>query len=391
MSVQQTRNLLRTKDTQGHVGPVELLFDLVYVFTIIQLSHYVVAHLDVLGVAEAAVLFFAVWWGWNYTAWAMNWLNPFARGTQLLLAVLMLAALTMAIAIPEAFTERAWLFVTGYLVLQLVRSSFMVWAFRGQVMGRNYAHLLAWSAIAGVLWLVGLGFEGEARLALWALAVLIEYASPRFGFWLPGLGSTPMSSWPTTESHLAERNRLVFIIALGESILVLGGALLSEEFTFGVVAAAVVGFTTMFLLWWLYFDFRHGNAEHEYESDDVTAAARDAYAYAHALMVGGAILVAVGIEEVVHHPVGETSAWIAFTIVSGPIVYLLGNLIFQRALWRRTATSRLTGIAALLAVGVTSLWLPPLAVAVLVVAVMVALAAFDASSDRGVTTAAQNT
>ena len=378
-----TSDLLRRDEHRGHVGPIELLFDLVYVFIIIQLSHYVVEHLNARGFAEAAVLFLAVWWGWNYTAWAMNWLNPFARSVQLLLAVLMLAALTTAVAIPEAFDERSGLFVAGYLALQLLRSAVMVVAFRGDVMARNYAHLLAWSALAGVFWVSGLFVDSDLRLLVWAVAVLVDYAAPFAGFWIPGRGSAPMSTWPLTESHLAERNRLVFIIALGESILILGGALQHEELTAATVTAAVAGFATMFLLWWLYFDFRDGTAEHQLDDNqDVTTAARGAYAYAHALMVGGAILVAVGIEEVIHHPGGETSLMVALSIVLGPAIYLLGNLLFQRALWRRTSTPRLVAIALVAAVGLSAALVPPLGVSLLAVAVLAGLAATDALRPR---------
>lgn len=385
MTTTPSSSLLRRPDRQGHVGPIELLFDLVYVFTIIQLSHYVVEHLSWLGLAEAAVLFLAVWWGWNYTSWAMNWLDPHARTVQLLLAVLMLSALCMAIAIPAGFADHAALFVGGYLALQLLRSAFMVYAFRGQVMGHNYTNLLIWSVAAGVVWCLGLLVDEEARLVVWALAVLIDYGAPRAGFWVPGRASAPMSTWPVTEEHLAERNRLVFIIALGESILVLGGSLLETEFTAAVILAAVLGFATMFLLWWLYFDFRQGNAEHEIGDGDgdVTAAARGAYAYAHALMVGGAILVAVGIEEVTHHPTGDTSGLVTLSIVAGPVVYLLGNLMFQRALWRRTATTRLIGVAALGVTALGGLVLPPVGVAALVVAVLAGLAAADARAQHG--------
>ena len=123
------------------VGTAELLFDLVYVFAIIQLSHHLLAHLSVPGAAETLVLFLAVWWGWNYTAWAMNWLDPDHAAVRLLLAGLMLPALAMAIAIPDAFGADAGLFAGAYLVLQLTRSAFMVYAFRGRLMARNYAQL----------------------------------------------------------------------------------------------------------------------------------------------------------------------------------------------------------------------------------------------------------
>ncbi|MGB3684275.1 MAG: low temperature requirement protein A [Ornithinimicrobium sp.] len=384
-----SQDLLRDDEVKGHVGPIELLFDLVYVFTIIQLSHYVVEHLSVLGLAQATVLFLAVWWGWNYTAWAMNWLNPHSRTVQLLLAVLMLAALCMAIATPYAFSDRATLFVSAYLVLQLVRSAFMVYAFRGQQMGQNYAQLLVWSGASGVLWVAGLFVPEDARLYVWALAVIVDYAAPRFGYWVPGKGATAMSSWPLTESHLAERNRLVFIIALGESVLVLGGALVGIEYSFAVIVAAIAGFTTMFLLWWLYFDYRQGNAEHEVDDDtDTTAAARGAYAYAHALMVGGAIMVAVGIEEVVHHPLGDTPAMVAVAIVAGPIIYLVGNFLFQRALWGRSPVSRFMGMGLLLLVGLTAIVLPPVGVSLLVVAVGLGLAVVDSREKTEVPSAA---
>lgn len=368
--------MLRDDEGEGFVAPIELLFDLVYVFTIIRLSHYVIADFDTRGVAEATVLFLAVWWGWNYTAWAMNWLNPHARRVQLLLGTLMLAALAMAIAIPAAFADRAAIFVGGYLALQLGRSAVMVWVFRGRVMGRNYAQLLTWSGFAGVFWVAGLFVGEELRLAVWALAVVVDYAGPRMGFWLPGWGATRMSSWPVAESHLAERSRLVFIIALGESILVLGGNLVSVALEPEVVLAAVVGFATMFLLWWLYFDDRHGNAEHALETPEVTVAARGAYAYAHALMVGGAIWVAVGIEAVLANPTG-TSPRSALAVVVGPIVYLIGNLLFERALWRRTALSRLLAMGLLVLVGIQGWWLPALAVSTLAVVVLVGLAVVD--------------
>ncbi|WP_240930530.1 low temperature requirement protein A [Isoptericola sp. BMS4] len=366
--------MLRTDERRGHVGPLELFFDLVYVFTIIQLSHYVVEHDTLTGLAQAAVLFLAVWWGWNYTAWAMNWLEPESRAVQGLVAVLMLAALAMAVAVPHAFDESAGLFVAAYLTLQLLRSAVMVAVFRGRTMGRNYAHLLAWSAAAGVLWVVGLLVPADWRLAVWALAVVVDYAAPRVGFWIPGRGTAPMSTWPVTESHLAERNRLVFIIALGESILVLGGTLLGGELTGPVVLAALVGFATIVLLWRLYFDHRYGNQEHELADDaDPTAAARGAYAYAHALMVGGAILVAVGIETVVHHPGEHTDAMAAAAIAGGPALYLVGNLLFQRALWGRTPRSRVAGLAALAVVAAVAPLLPLIATAALVLAVLGAL------------------
>lgn len=368
--------VLRPQGVQPIVGPIELFFDLVYVFTIIQLSHYLLHDLSWTGMLETAVLFFAVWWGWNYTAWAMNWLDPDHAAVRGLLALLMLAALTMATAIPDAFGHDAGLFVGGYLFLQVVRSAFMVAALRGQLMSRNYAQLLAWSALAGVLWVAGVFLQDEARLAVWALAVVVDYMAPLVGFTLPGLGATKMSDWPLAEEHLAERNRLVFIIALGESILILGSTLSETELTASVVTAAVVGFASIVLLWWLYFSYRLGNAEHELaEEVEVTRMARGAYAYAHALMVGGAIVIAVGIEQVTMHPTDDSTWAMAATIIGGPLLYLSGNVVYNLSRSGTLPWSRVAAGAALAALVPFATSLPAVLLAAVVMVVLAVLAA----------------
>ncbi|MCO1337995.1 low temperature requirement protein A [Kocuria polaris] len=341
--------VLRNQRPGTHgVGGMELFFDLVYVFTIIQLSHFLLHHHSWQGAAEAAVLFAAVWWGWNYTAWAMNWLDPQHAAVRVLLAFLMLCALGMAIAIPESFGERAWLFVGAYVTFQIVRSAFMVLAFRGQQMGKNYAQLLAWSGLASVVWIAGAAAPEEYRLAIWALAVVVDYAGPLVGFWLPGVGTSDMSTWPLDEPHLAERSRLVFIIALGESILILGGVLLEAELSPAVVTAAVMGFCAIVILWWLYFSARHGNADHEAPAlDKASQVARAAYAYAHAFMVAGAIVAAVAVELVVAHPLDNEGWPVALTLSAGPALYLLGNIVFVAAHTGRAPTSRIVALGLL--------------------------------------------
>jgi low temperature requirement protein LtrA len=81
--------------------------------------------------------------------------------------------------------------------MQILRSGFIVWAFGiKDTMGRNYAQLLAWSVIAGLFWIAGGLIHGhDARLAVWALAGVIDLTAPVHGFALPGAGSTPISGW----------------------------------------------------------------------------------------------------------------------------------------------------------------------------------------------------
>lgn len=344
-----TAPLARTGHRRSEVGPVELFFDLVYVFAIIQISHLLIDHLSWIGAAQTAIVFAAVWWGWNYTAWAMNWLNPTRTPVQLLSGVLMLSALGMAIAIPTAFAEGAWLFVGCYLFMGILRPVFMMIAYRGQQLAANYRMLLLWTLIAGVLWVAGAAFDDEWRLLLWLIAVVVDYAAPLAHYRIPGIGAAPVHTWDTDAEHLAERNRLVFIIALGESVLLMGGSIVEHGQLSGSVAiSALVGFASLFVLWWNYFALAGPDTS---GGDSSTGALRSAYAYAHAFMVLGAILVAVSIELRLTHD-HLTPASILVTTV-GPLVYLIGNVLFLQSRFGSLARSRFIamGVLGLITVG----------------------------------------
>lgn len=380
--------LARPGHRRSEVGPVELFFDLVYVFAIIQLSHLLIEHLDWLGAAQTVVVFAAVWWGWNYTAWAMNWLDPARTAVQLFSGVLMVAALGMSVAIPTAFGDGAWLFVGCYLFMGILRPVFMMLAHRGQQLAANYRMLLIWTLIAGVLWIVGAALPPEWRLLLWLAAVLVDYAAPMAQFRIPGVGSAPMHQWDTDMEHLAERNRLVFIIALGESILLMGGSLVDHgELTGQLALSAVVGVASLFVLWWNYFAAAGPSVEH---GDDSTGALRSAYAYAHAFMVLGAILVAVSIELRLAHEHLTGAAVLVTT--AGPFVYLIGNLLFLRSRFGRLARSRVVAMGVLVLITAAALvvleHLPVMLLSLAVLAVTATLAALTARDAQRRRTAA---
>ncbi|MBB4930540.1 low temperature requirement protein LtrA [Lipingzhangella halophila] len=365
---------------RSEVGPVELFFDLVYVFAIIQLSHVLIEHLSWRGFAETAIIFAAIWWGWNYTAWVMNWLNPANTRVQLLNAVLMVASLGMAAAIPDAFGGSGLLFAGCFVFMGLLRPVFMIVGFRGRQLASNYTALLSWSALAGVAWIAGALLPPEVRLWVWLLAVVIDYAAPLLNFRIPGLVSAPMERWDTDAEHLAERNRLVFIIALGESILLMGGALVDEGIlNANTVLSLLLGFAGLTVLWWNYFAL----AGHEVTGGEGgTGALRSAFAYAHALMVLGAIVVAVSIELRITHD--HLSLPIILVTIGGPLVYLAGNLLFLRSRFGRVARSRFGAAAALAVIGAVAAYyhehLPIAAVSLAVLLVMATLAVLTARS-----------
>lgn len=361
---------------RSEVAPIELFFDLVYVFAIIQISHTLLTHLSWVGVLQVALLFGAVWWAWNYSAWAMNWLDPHSGIARVLNGLLMLAALGMSLGLPHAFAEDGLLFAGCYVAAQVGRAAFMAVAMRGHVLAKNYTNLLAWSASAGVLFLVGAFIEPGPRLLVWLAALIVDVAAPRFEFRFPGLGSAPMHTWPTDPEHLAERNRGVFIIALGESILIMGFTLSElDPIPARALVAALLGFVGLFVLWWAYFALA-GHDTQASRGHASTGALRSAFAYAHALMVAGAIVVAVSIELRIVHTQADPA--VVLTTVGGPLIYLVGNILFLRSRTGSVARARYLAAAALAVVGLVGLTLghtlPSLVIGLATVVVMGTLA-----------------
>lgn len=359
------------------VTNTELFFDLVYVFSIIQLSHFLLEHQSWTGALQALTLFAAVWWSWNYTAWATNWVHPNHPAGRVLVIVLMACALAMAVAMPEAFSERAGLFVAAYVLMAIVRAAYMALLFRGERMGRNYAQLGAWSAMSGMLWIAGAVLD-EYRLPFWIAAVIVDYTAPFVGFWLPRFGITPISTWPLSGLHLLERNQQVFIIALGESVLLLGGTLAGAPLDSGRILAAAVGFLWIVTLWWIYFIDASERGEHAFlHQTDHTRLARSGLAFAHGIMVCGAIVVAVAIETIIAHPEEPAHVQTILFAVSGPSLFLLGSTVFYRTMAAHVPLGYLAAVIALVAVGagVYLLHASGLVLGLGIVAVMVALAA----------------
>ena len=344
---------LRARGTaqEGKVAFAELFFDLVFVLTIIQLSHSLAAHYSLLGLAEAAMLTLAVWWVWIYTTWATNWLDPDKAPVRILLFVLMFLGLMLSVAIPTAFEAGGFLFALTYVAMQVGRSAFTAFAMRHDWPdnSRNFTRITLWTLFSAVFWLAGGLVEHEARLALWLVALVIEYASPALGFVVPGLGRSTFRDWQVSGEHMAERCALFVIICLGETILVTGrtvaGMELLDGFTIILLATAFFSTATM---WWIYFRFGHGEAAHLIEHSATPGRiARMAFTYAHIPIVAGIILSAVAEEFALAHPHGPVDFKTASAIIGGPVVFLAGNTWFKAAIRGRSPLSHLVGIGVL--------------------------------------------
>ncbi|QJE94527.1 low temperature requirement protein A [Luteolibacter luteus] len=345
------RDLLRTK--KGHeadkVSFVELFFDLVFVFAVTQLSHALIGHFSPLGGLQTLMLLLAVWWVWIFTAWVTNWLDPEKLPVRIAILVMMVLGLVLSASLPGAFAERGLVFAAAHVSLQVGRSLFFLWAVKGhptQVL--NFQRILAWMSTAAVFWIIGGLAEPTARMGWWALALGIEYISPSMGFATPGLGRASAKEWDVSGHHLAERCGLFIIIALGESILVTGATFSGLAWSGPVIAAfaaSVIGSITM---WWLYFDTASDFGTKVISSaENPGHLARLAYTYLHLFLVAAIILTAVGDEFVLAHPTGHSSLQTAIAVLGSAALYLLGSLVFKRAISGKAPFSHLTAIAVL--------------------------------------------
>jgi low temperature requirement protein LtrA len=351
---------LRARGTakEGKVAFAELFFDLVFVLTIIQLSHSLAAHYSPTGLVEAAVLMLAVWWVWIYTTWATNWLDPDKAPVRILLFVLMFLGLMLSIAIPTAFGEGGLLFALTFVAMQVGRSAFTAYVMRRDwpENSLNFTRITAWTLFSALFWFAGAFVEHEARLVLWLVALGIDYLSPALGFAVPGLGRSTVSDWEVSGEHMAERCALFVIICLGETILVTGrtvaGMELLDGFTIVLLAVAFLSTATM---WWIYFRFGHGEAAHLIEHSATPGRiARMAFTYAHIPIVAGIVLSAVAEEFALAHPHGPVDFKTASAIIGGPVVFLAGNIWFKAAIRGRSPLSHLVGIAVLLCLSIVA-------------------------------------
>jgi len=373
----------RAPGSEREVTPLELFFDLVYVFAIGQLSHHLLEHVDLRTGVETTVMALAVIYAWYMTAWAANWLAPDALAVRLYLVGLMFASLLMSVAIAGAFDDRAWLFVTGYLCLQLVRSVFMIVALRGRALGEHFVNDLVWELLIGALWVAGAIADGDARLVLWGLAVVATHGGVSVLHWLPGRGRRiDLEHTEVAGGHLIERFRLFFIIALGETVLTTGSAFADQAFEAERLLALAISFTGTVALWWCYFQRAEPIGTAAVEAADDAGTVGWQASWTLTLMVLALIAIAVGDELAIAHPDDDVTLGFAILVFGGPALFLCSQVLFLRRVLGRTLWSRLAAVAALavLAIAVAPLTLIAAIAASSAVLVVVAVADTVATS-----------
>lgn len=387
MSPAGQQGLLRVRSPHGHhrVTYVELFFDLVFVFAITQLSHTLLAHFTPLGVLQTTILFLAVWWVWIFTSWITNWLDPDRAPIRVMLFAMMIAGLLLSTSIPKAFDSRGLVFALAFTGMQVGRSVISALSIPATepAMRMNLWRIAIWMACSGVFWISGGLVDGNSRLALWSAAVAIEYASPAMRFRVPGLGASSFRDWEVEGGHMAERCALFIIIALGESIVVTGTTFADTAWTAPAVAAFLVALLGSIAMWWVYFHIgAEAGSEHISHSRDTGRLARLAYTYLHLPIVAGIVVSAVGDELLLAHPDGHAGGKAVLSMIGGPLLFLIGTILFKRSIRGHLQLSHLVGIGLLVLLAPFAYRLSPLALSAVTTVIMLIVAAWEAISLR---------
>jgi len=362
-------SLLRARTGLRGVTNIELFFDLVYVFALTQLSHYLLDHASIEGVVQAAVLFGMVWTIWAATAYLVNWLDPHQLPVRRLLLVVMVISLVSSAAIPQAFGPAGLVIGASYAAVQIGRNLFAVFATRHEALERNFQRFFVWSLVGGSLAIVGGLAQGHLREVLWALVVAIDLFSAAVGFYVPGLGRTATLEWNIDGAHAAERIQAFVMIALGESIVIIGASLTGfKDLSLGETMAFLLAFVTTVALWWVYFDRSAAFAARALASSpDPGRLARSAFYWAQVPMVAGIIAVAAGDRLLLAQPTQPAGVATASILLGGTAIFLTGHALFKLAIWHHVSRSHIAAIILLLLSIPMAMLLPGLVVAALAI------------------------
>ncbi len=369
----------------SRVTYVELFFDLVFVFAITQISHTLLAHFTPLGVFQVTLLFLAVWWVWVFTSWITNWLNPEKTPVRLLLFAMMLGGLVLSTSIPAAFEARGLWFAIAYAAMQVGKTIFL-WLSAPPSRPRtrmNAIRIAAWLSTSAVFWIAGGVMDGQSRLVLWSIALVIEYISPAVRFWIPRYGASSVADWMIEGGHMAERCGLFIIIALGESIVVIGATFAELTWTTENVLAFVSAFTGSLAMWWIYFHIgAEAGSERLSKSSEPGRLARLAYTYLHLPIVAGIIVSAVADELVLKHPGGHSDLKTVTSAIGGPLLFLFGTILFKYSFRGFLQLSHGVGIVALCVLVPFASEMSPLVLSILTAAIMIVVAVWESISLR---------
>ncbi len=314
----------RAVDGDERVKPLELFFDLVFVFAITQVTGMLSEDPTWAGLARGLLVLGVLWWAWVAYAWLTNTVDPEEGFVRLAMFAAMAAMLVVSLAAPEAFDDEALLFGVGYFLVRALHIVLYAIASRGNPDLRGAVVRLALPMLGAALVIIVAGFtDGWLQGALWVAALVVDFGGVVVG---------GMEGWSVSPGHFAERHGLIVIIALGESIVAVGVGASGLDIDAGVVAATVLGVGVAAALWWAYFDVVAPVAQRRLRRAtgvERASLARDSYSFLHLPMVAGIVLVALGIKETLGDVDGHLETIPALGLCGGVSLYLLGHVLFR--------------------------------------------------------------
>jgi low temperature requirement protein LtrA len=374
---------------EARVTPIELFFDLVFVFSLTQVTalmgHHVTGHAILRGLLVLALL----WWCWVGYAWLANVVQAEEGLGRAAMFSAMAAMFVMALAVPEAFDDLPGgldgpVVVAGaYLAVRLLHLAMFWLAARTEHdRGLRAQLLLFMPSLFGstAILLVASQLEGTKQTLAWVGAILVDYV----GVMLAGASGWRLRS----ASHFAERHGLIVIVALGESIVAIGVGVAHVPISWPIIVGAVLGLAVAASVWWAYFDVVSIVAERvlrRLQGEERTRLARDAYSYLHLPMVAGIALLALGIEQVLaqvgHTSDGELSRSLPAVplgaLYGGVVLFLVAHAAFKYRTWRHVAVRRLVVAALLLVLIPAAMEVPALVALGLLATVLVVMIATE--------------
>lgn len=296
---------------------IELFFDLVFVFAVTQVTAVLEEHLTVVGLVQAVLVFWLVWWAWTQFTWTLNTADTEHSGIELLTMAAVAAAFFMALTVPDAYETTGWWFATSYILVRLLGIAGQWWVAAGDAEWRSTVRpwaILSFSGLAAVA--LGAALPTGPRTVLFAAAVGLDlFSAARAGG----------GEWRLYPEHFGERHGLFVIIALGESLIAAGASAGDMERNGTLLAVTVPAVVGACALWWTYFSRAKGALEeamHQTPSRDRGRFARDVFSFLHFPIIGGVIGFAVAIVEAVHHPADHLEPAAVLALIVGVALFV---------------------------------------------------------------------
>jgi low temperature requirement protein LtrA len=355
------------------VTPLELFFDLVFVFTITQLTAVLYHDPSWRSLGQVGVMLGVIWWMYGGYAWLTNAVPSHTASRRFLLLAGMGGFFVLALAVPHAFDASGLAFGVAYLVVVLVHLTLFMRAASAGVV-RGILQLAPFNVLCAALVVIGGAAGGSAQWVLWAVACLV---------WLSPLVRPP-GAFTIGAAHFVERHGLVIIVAIGESVVAvgIGAAHLAVDLELVVVAALGLGLSAC--LWWLYFGGDPDRAEHALEAFEPVRrawAALRGFGWWHLPMLLGIVTIAAGERVALGHPFAGTSWANAALLAGGVAAFVFGHALFRRELAIGRVGVRIAAGVASVAVMPLGVWAAAAEVAALVLVLGAAIALEAAGKD----------